>query len=139
MKSGFAMISAIMLLVLISTLGMFAMKLSQDNTEKIVTLYLREQTELHTTSAIQMTLLEIANKGYGTECVNEFNTTLDDIYQVEVKVYYIFDSNNSNCRMFDTTSSEQNGTVILDVNVQVTDENILPEKISYSKRVIEKL
>jgi len=139
-NNGFAMLSAIMLVVLVAGIAVEALKLSRINSAKTEKIYLREQTELHTLSAIQLTLLEIANKGFGSDCVNDFSTILDGLYVVDVKVHYIFSEDYTDCNMFTSTvSGEQNGTVILDISVKVEDESILPERISYFTRRIEKL
>jgi len=139
-NNGFAMLSAIMLVVLVAGIAVGALTLSKINAAKTEKIYFREQAELHTLSAIQLTLLEIANKGFGSDCVNDFSATLDDLYVVDVKVHYIFSEDHTDCNMFTSTvSDEQSGTVILDISVKVEDESILPERISYFTRRIEKL
>ncbi|MFA6138455.1 MAG: hypothetical protein WC667_10230 [Sulfurimonas sp.] len=144
-KSGFAMIMAIAVIVIISTIMALSLAMTAETTKRTTDLYLYEQAVLLSKSAAEYALLQISQN---TPCsVNNLNFTQDSIYNINVDIRYIY-TNPSPCiatplpggtDYFTITTPEQNGSVLMDITVSVTDTNITTEPIRYFRRSIQKL
>jgi Tfp pilus assembly protein PilV len=134
--SGFAMIMALIVIVIVSTIMAISLSLTTETTKRTVDLYIYEQTALHAKSAAELTMLQIAQNG----CINSYNTTLDNFYDVNVTMRYIYNATVGTCTdYFNITTPEQNGSVLMDITVSVNDSNISSEPIRYFRRTIQKL
>ncbi|MDO8454136.1 MAG: hypothetical protein Q7S59_06150 [Sulfurimonas sp.] len=154
-KSGFAMIMAIAVIVIISTIMALSLSMTAETTKRTTDLYIYEQAVLLSKSAAEYALLQISQNQPCTDEItlglNNFKPDLnsngnidDDFYNIDIKIKYIYDSNTSciaNGGTFYTnvTTPEQNGSVLMDITVSVTDENITSEPIRYFRRSIQKL
>ncbi|MDD2652470.1 MAG: hypothetical protein PHX44_05425 [Sulfurimonas sp.] len=135
-RSGFAMITAIIVIVIISTIMALSLSLTTETTKRTVDLYLYEQAALHAKSGAELALLSIAQNG----CPNTFNTTLDT-FDVNVTMQYIFTSDVGGCTEYinNIQTQEQNGSVLMDVTVSLNDTSLSTEPIRYFRRTIQKL
>lgn len=138
--SGFAMIAAILVIILIATIMTLSLSLTAQTSKRTVDVYLYEQVALHAKSAAELAMLEIAKNG---PCTPIPDYTLDGIYSVNVNLQYIY-TNPSPCNAaltyFEITTPEQNGSVLMDITVSVNaDQNITTEPIRYFRRTIQKL
>jgi Tfp pilus assembly protein PilX len=139
-RSGFAMIMAIAVIVIIATIMALSLALTTETSKRTVDLYLYEQTALHAKSATELALLEIAKRDPNTNCLNSYNTTLDDIYDVNITMRYIFTGTVGTCsKYFDIVTPEQNGSVLMDTTVSVNNTTVSSEPIRYFRRTIQKL
>lgn len=139
------MIMAISVIVIISTIMALSLAMTAETTKKTTDLYLYEQAVLLSKSAAEYALLQISQN---PPCsVNNLNFTQDSIYNINVDIHYIY-TNPSPCiatpppggiDYFTITTPEQNGSVLMDITVSVTDENITSEPIKYFRRSIQKL
>jgi Tfp pilus assembly protein PilX len=141
-KSGFAMIMAIGVIVVISTIMALSLAMTAETTKRTTDLYIYEQAVLLSKSAAEYALLQISQN---PPCsVNNLNFTQDSIYNINVDIRYIY-TEASTCTVgggtdyFTITTPEQNGSVLMDITVSVTDENITSEPIRYFRRSIQKL
>lgn len=139
-RSGFAMITAIIVVLIISTIMALSLALTAQTGKRTVDLYLYEQVELHAKSAAELALLDIAQNG---PCTTIAPYTIDSFYDVNVSLKYIY-TNPSPCSTaltyFEIATPEQNGSVLMDVTVSVrADQNISTEPIRYFRRSIQKL
>lgn len=136
-RAGFAMITAIIVVLIISTIMALSLALTAQTGKRTVDLYLYEQVALHAKSAAELAMLEIAKNG----CQNSYNTTLDTFYDVNVTMQYIYTGAVGGCTNYiNITTPEQNGSVLMDVTVSVSaDQNITTEPIRYFRRTIQKL
>lgn len=135
-RSGMAMIMAISVIVILSTIMALSLSLSVQTTKRTTDLYLHEQVILYSKSAAELALLDIAKNG----CSDTFNTTFDGIYDANITMKYIYTGTVGSCtNYFDITTPEQNGSVLMDIVVTVSDTNIATEPIRYFRRVIQKL
>jgi len=140
-RSGFAMIMAIIAIVIISTIMAFSLSLTTQTAKRTIDIYLHEQAVLYSKSAAELVLLDIAQEG----CVNDRNYTFD-YYTAEVQTRYVYTEANTNanktlnCSEFIHTpyiqTLEQNGSVLMDITI-TTNEGIEP--IRYFRRSIQKL
>ena len=137
-----AMIMAIIAIVIIGTIMALALALNSQTTKQTTDLYLYEQAVLLSKSATEYALLRIAQND---PCTNiDGNFTQDGIYDINISAQYIYDSNtsciaNGGTLYTTVTTPEQNGSVLLDVTVSVTDKNVTTEDIRYFRRTIQKL
>jgi len=135
-KNGIAMIMAIAVIVVLSTIMALSLSLTSQTAKKTTDIYLYEQVVLYSKSAAELALLEIANNG----CINNFNTTFDNIYDANITMKYIYTNEVAGCDKYITINTpEQNGSVLMDITVSVTDSTIISEPIRYFRRIIQKL
>ena len=146
-RSGFAMIMAIIVVVVIGGLMAFSLSLVAQTGKRTTDLYLYEQTVLYSKSAAELALLDIATHA---PCSRpDYNTTLGGIYDVNITMTYIYYDdpatllvNESPCAgatgtdAFVVNTPEQNGSVLMDITV-TTNEGTEP--IRYFRRVMQKL
>ena len=132
-RGAFAMITAIIVVMVIGGLMAFSLSLVSDTTKRTTDLYLYEQTVLYSKSVAELALLDIAQNG----CTNNFNTTFNGIYDANVSMKYIYNSVVSGCDSYFTVDTpEQNGSVLMDITVSTNEGT---EPIRYFRRVIQKL
>ncbi|MBS4068250.1 MAG: hypothetical protein KGZ62_06590 [Sulfurimonas sp.] len=147
-RSGFAMIMAIIVIVVISGIMALSLSLTAETTKRTVDLYLYEQAILYSKSAAELALLDIAKNG----CINSKDITFDGIYDANITMQYIYTGVATNadgtitCTPYNPTSPiyittpEQNGSVLMDITVSVrADANVATEPIRYFRRSIQKL
>ena len=136
-RSGFAMITAILVIILIATIMSLSLSLTAQTSKRTVDVYIYEQVALHAKSAAELAMLEIAKNG----CTDNLVTTFDNIYDVNISMRYVYTNTVGTCPdYFNIATPEQNGSVLMDVIVSVnTDENISTEPIRYFRRTIQKL
>ena len=139
-RSGFAMIMAIIVIVVISGIMALSLLLTAETTKRTVDLYLYEQAVLYSKSAAELALLDIAKNG----CTDSFNISFpetDPIYDTNVTMRYVYNSTVGTCTdYFNITTPEQNGSVLMDITVSVrADANVATEPIRYFRRSTQKL
>lgn len=141
-KKGFAMITAIIVVLIISTIMALSLALTAETSKRTADLYLYEQAVLYSKSAAELTLLDIAQSG----CINSKNITFNDVsgnplFDANVTMQYIYTGAVGACTNYiNITTPEQNGSVLMDITVSVrADANISAEPIHYFRRSIQKL
>ncbi len=149
-RLGFAMITAIIVIVIISTIMTLSLSLTAQTSKRTIDLYLYEQGELVAKSAVELTLLEIAKRDPVTNCLNTytalpFDANITNLFDVNVSVQYVFTGAVVGCTPYSPggapmyiTTAEQNGSVLMDVVVS-TKADITTEPIRYFRRTIQKL
>ena len=145
-KSGIAMIMAIGVIVIIATVMALSLALTTQTTKRTNDIYLYEQSVLIAKSATEYALLRIAQDGPCTHSTaNQLNFLQDGIYNVSTEIRYVYDNATNPCaatpaqNYTTVTTPEQNGSILIDVAVSVTDVNVTSEPIRYFKRSIQKL
>lgn len=142
-RGAFAMIMAIIVIIVISTIMALSLSLTSETSKRTTDMYLYEQAELVAKSAVELTMLEIAQRDPTTNCLNTFTPTFDAnttaLFDVNVNMQYIFTNGVVGCTpYFNITTPEQNGSVLMDVVVS-TKAGITTEPIRYFRRSIQKL
>jgi len=137
-KNGIAMIMAIAVIVIIATIMALALSLTSQTTKRTTDIYLYEQSALYAKSAVELALLKIAKS---SPCsVTSQNYTIDDIYDVNITMKYIYTSpspcTNADDDYFTIHTDEQNGSVLMDIAITT---NVGTEPIRYFRRSIQKL
>lgn len=152
-RSGIAMIMAIGVIVVISTIMALALSLTTQTTKRTIDLYVYEQAVLLSKSATEYALLRISKDNNITNPCNitQLNFSPDiendgidarDYYDVNISLQYIYSAPSpcTNPQTYTTvTTPEQNGSVLMDITVSVDDPTITSEPIRYFRRTIQKL
>ena len=135
-RDGFAMIMAIIVVIVIGGLMAFSLSLVSQTGKRTTDLYLYEQTVLYSKSAAELALLDIAQHNPCTQVDN--NYTLGTIYNANVKMRYVYTSPCASATndYFTVTTPEQNGSVLMDITVTTKEGT---EPIRYFRRVMQKL
>ncbi|WP_260952526.1 hypothetical protein [Campylobacter sp. RM16187] len=146
MRHGFAMVMAIFFMVLVATLGAFALSLSTSTAKHTTDIFLREQAELLAQGATEMTIEKILsdkNKLSATNCpganflpIKFPDNTENRLFDIRVDVIQIFGDINGCGTAISTDASK--GTVILDVTV-TANQAITNTPIRFHRRTIQKL
>lgn len=140
-RNAIAMIMAIGVIVVVGTIMALSLTLTSVTSKKTTNLYLHEQVILLSKSATEYALLKIAEDGPCTH-TDDLIFTHDLIYDVNISLQYIYTA-PSPCTLAQTyttvTTDEQNGSVLMDVAISVTDTSVTTEPIRYFRRTIQKL
>ena len=146
-RKGFAMIMAIVVIVVLTTIMAISLNLTSQTTKQTTDLYLREQAVLLAQSAAEYTLLAISGHDRGTNgntnclgAVNaEYPSSTNPIFDVNVSISYIgLNCVNGYNYIPSITTPESNGTVLLDITV-TSAPSASTEPIRYFRRTIQKL
>ncbi|MDQ7067246.1 MAG: hypothetical protein Q9M40_04220 [Sulfurimonas sp.] len=141
-KSAIALIMAMTVIVIIATIMALALALTSQTTKRTNDLYLYEQASLLAKSATEYALLSIAQDGACTH-TNDLNFVQDTIYDINISLLYVYETTTNPCTVAQTytevTTPEQNGSILIDVAVSVTDTSVATEPIRYFRRTIQKL
>ena len=141
-RNGIAMIMAMTVIVIVATIMALSLALTSQTSKKSTDLYLYEQSVLLSKSATEYALLRIAQDGPCSH-TNDLNFTQDDFYNIEIDLSYIYEVATNPCTAAQTYTTvqtpEQNGSVLMNVTVSVTDPTVVSEPIRYFRRTIQKL
>src|SRR3990167_7195480 len=77
-RSGFAMIMAVIVILVISTIMALSLALTTETSKRTTDLYLYEQAVLHAKSAAELALLDIATPEQNGSVLMDFTITLHD-------------------------------------------------------------
>ena len=149
-KKGFAMLMAIAMVVIISTLLALSISMTTQTGKRTTDIYLYEQAILYSKSAAELALLDIsgaipctiASRNYpfpsgcvGAGCLYDANVTIKYVYKG--LTCGDIDSDGINDDYFTTLQTdEQNGSVLMDITVTSNEGT---EPIRYFRRSIQKL
>ena len=143
-RNGIAMIAAITVLVIISTIMALSLSLTTQTTKRTTDLYLYEQSVLLSQSAAEYALLKISQE---TPCsIPSVDFRYNSTFDVNITMQYIF-TNPSTCKTnsdvdssgFATvTYANSNGSVLMDITITANPTGTT-EPIRYFRRSIQKL
>jgi len=159
MRKGFSLVTAIIFIVLIATLGMFSLNISATTARQTTHIFLREQAELLAQGATEIAIFNLLRVDF-TQAAN--CASLDENAVIVPQTFYptgaqntsLFDIRVTINRVFGTIgacdgtagrgtavipvgTSASIGTIILDVTVTSTKPNVFP--VRYTRRTIQKL
>lgn len=145
-RDGFALITAIIVMMIIAVLGGLMVSLSTQSVAHTQNNYLHEQAQLLAKSATEFALLAISAHDINAtgNCVNSINSQYphtSPIFDINTTIRYIgYGVYDSNCNQFieNIYTSESNGTVLIDVYVTTNSDVGLSEQIMYHKRTLQK-
>ncbi len=154
-RSGFAMLMAIFVIVVVGTLMALMISMSATSVKRTTNLYLNEQAVLLARSATEYTLLAISGTDRTTGCLTTINTAYDpsgsgnDLFIITVTIRYIGLSGGNaanECTMAQNfipnaqvTADESKGSALIDVVVESDPALGIGETIRYHRRTLQKL
>lgn len=160
MKKGFALITAVIFVVLIATLGALSLSLSSSSVKHSSNVFLREQAELLAISATEHAVLAMQAHDYTTSCINTIESKFPDdknsMFTANITINYIGNNLPKDCNILysggdetlkskyinDTntknTTKASYKVAIIDVIV-TSDENLTSEPIRFHKKTTQSL
>lgn len=159
MKKGFSLITAIIFVVLIATLGALAITLATSGLKQTKDLYLKEQAELLMQSASEFAIMAIQGHDFNTNCLERVNFkyphTTPYLFEGRVDIRYIGDNlictnnhqisgSNTNSTGINNYTMDRNGTtqktisaVMFDIFIN-SNPDLATEPVNLHKRIIQK-
>lgn len=146
-RSGFAMILAIFVVVLVAMGGALLMSSGARESKAVGDKYLRAQAQLLAKSATEYAVMRIQGFNAAGECLNQLNITVNDawgnaMFDANVSMTYSFRgaapiavSTPGTCVFLEQNTSKDT-TVLMDVTV--TDHNLGTEPIRVHERSWQK-
>jgi type II secretory pathway pseudopilin PulG len=134
MRSGFGLIQALMVIVLVSGIMTIAMKYATVSVKQTGDLYVRESAELFMNSAVELALLAIQEHNRSNGCLKDVNITSPDkrfVADINISKYYVYDGKDNNGSAFNCESSrvesiqteDSHGMVMLQVKVETNSSH----------------
>lgn len=143
MKKGFSLITAVLFLVLVATLGALALSLSTQTTKQTADLYLKEQAELLVQSGTEYALLALSAHDHSNDgCVETIDISYETLFDINISLRYFGSGLPTGCPTpsgveNNISTAESNMTVMIDTYVTSKD-GIATEPIRLHRRTIQK-
>ena len=145
MRRGFTLITAILFILLISTISMLALSLSSLTTKQTSDIYLREQAELLLQSATEYALLAISGRNIATNgCINAINAQYPQaganaLFDINISLSYLGNGLPNTCNRLDNNVSNLDSNVTVMIDTVVTSANsVSTEPIRLHRRTLQK-
>lgn len=143
-KRGFGIITAIVLLVLIATVGAMIISIAVMNSKKATDDYLRVQAEMLARSATEFAVMRIQgfNRTTNSNCLETVTITADP-FTAKATINYLFDAATAgaldcnNELAANVADPDLNGMAMIDV-VVTTKDGTTTEPIRIHKRTLQK-
>jgi len=145
MRDGFSMITAIIFIVLVATLGALALSLSTQTTKQTTDLYLYAQAELLAQSGTEYALLAFSGHEINTTngCLEQINAWYPDtnpLFDINITLSYLGNDlpcNTSAIINNNIVTADSNLTLIVDTFV-VSRTDAATEPIRIHRRTLQK-
>ena len=149
LREAFSMLTAIVIIVLMSSVAVLITNISGKIVKETTTQYQREQAVLLAKSYTSYAILAISGNNRGDKCLkNITGTTEDGIYNAQVEIAYIGENSEvSNCgnRDFGHTLKDNNNssnplTAIIDTYIYYKDfEDPNDRNYTYHRKTVQKI
>ncbi|KIM11410.1 MAG: hypothetical protein KU37_07245 [Sulfuricurvum sp. PC08-66] len=140
-RSGFTLIGALFLLVLVGLFFGTMLRYSGQAQSNTLTYYEYEQAQLLARSATEYALLAISahERNATNGCVNRIDSTMED-FTITTRIYYIGLAGLAGCDSYvDTIATPESvGTVLIDVIVKGQKNSESNTSITYHRRTLQK-
>jgi len=134
LKKSFAMLFAIIFIVVLGTVGGLMLYLSAQNTQSTADDYLNVQVRLEAKSATEFAIMALESRDFKNDgCINktDINSTLFD---VNVTFHYFLTECPSDCNCSVITTQDSNGSVM--INTYVTSK--VDSRVRFFRQTIQK-
>ncbi len=142
-RSGIAMIMAIAVIVIISTIMALSISLTTQTTKNTIDMYVHEQANLLARSAGEYAKLKIGQVAPCAfpETPGDANFIENSLYHITITPTYLYNGGFSTCAGVANTitQTEDFGAVWLDITVEVIDPTVVSEPIRIFKRKLVEL
>lgn len=145
MRSGFSMITAIFLIVIMTTVAMFVMNLSGKIVKSTTIQYQREQAMLYAKSYTEYAVLAVTGNDRSTNCLSTITGTIGGGYSIRTHIAYIGPAgvigSCANTRKLSTnvTTAKTPLTVIIDAYVDYQDQDNAAQTYTVHRRSVQKI
>ncbi|MDR3178193.1 MAG: type II secretion system protein [Campylobacteraceae bacterium] len=140
MRKAFGLITAIMFIVLVATIGALAISFSTQANRLTSDIYLQAQAELLSYSATEYALLALSghNISSNSDCINSIDAT-DGGFEIHIRLQYIGNGLPTRCNILanNTVRSSAHTTVLIDTIVEFPASNF-NEPIRIHRRTLQK-
>lgn len=139
-SSAFAMILAISLIVLISTIMVSSINLSSENSQRSIETYLHEQEYFIAKSATETALLMVSEHNRSSGCLEDIALKYpkeSPIFDVNVHIMYL----GLGCAndIAGVVNIESKGTMVVDVFVKPNANSQINTPVTFHRRTVQKL
>ena len=146
MREGFGLITAIIVLVIVSTLMALMMSLSSTSVKQTTDIFFKEQAALLARSAAEYGLLAISGHENNESCIEHINmrypNAITPTHEMNLTMYYLYKGAPTTCGQIlasNINTSESNITVMMDVRVAVRQDTTgVTEPIVIHRRTLQK-
>ncbi len=145
-RDGFAMITAIFFMIIMATLLTYMLSSTAETAEKTTKAYLNEQAQLLAKSAVEYAILQVSSVDRtAAGCLKFVSAVYPDntnpLFNIQVDIaYHGFGTGcTGNGTASSVTTSESNGTMLIDVYVEDDASLNLDEPVRYHRRTLQKL
>ena len=122
MRKGFSILTAIAVIVIISSIGAFILSLSGKMVSETTVQFQREQAMLLSKSFTEYAIMAVtANEQNSSNCLNSISSNMGNFYYVDVNISYIgrdLDNSCANILSTDVQTNRSPLTIIIDVDVK---------------------
>ena len=149
-KKAFSMLTAIVVIVIMASIGAFVMNLSSKMVKSTTAQYQREQAMLYAKSYTEFAIMAVMSNDASTNCLENINGTAPGGYTIDTRISYIGDTRGGG-RIASCAAARRLGTspaattpepslhIIVDVYVKYDDPDIPGAPITYHKRTLQKI
>jgi len=124
LKKSFAMLFAIIFIVVLGTIGMVMMYFSGLSVQQTNENYIETQGELYAKSATEFAIQALEARDYNTDkCINSINID-SSLYEINMTFHYFLTSCPVDCNCSVINTTESNGTVMINTYVKSKTEPI---------------
>jgi len=147
MRKAFSMLTAIFIIILMASVAAFIMSLSGQMVKGTTSQFQREQSVLLAKSYTEYAIMAVmANDHNTSNCLNNITGTYEDIYNIDVNISYIGNTNlHDNCRILSNSVDNPKSPLNIIVDVFVSykefdhpDGSSAPD-ITYHRRSLQKI
>jgi len=124
LKKSFAMLMAIIFIVILGSVGTLMMYFSSLSLKQTSDNYITTQGELYAKSATEFALQALESRDFKNDgCINkiDINTTL---YEINMTFHYFLTNCPADCNCSNIVTKESNGTVMINTYVKSKVDNI---------------
>jgi hypothetical protein len=143
-RSGFGLITAIVFMVVVATLGALITGLGNVSVRQSGNLYLLEQVKLYARSATEYAVMAVQAHDIksSNNCVNHIDIDFSDTIKGSVDIYYIGKSLPASCNTLSNSlvDSDLDKSIIVDTIISVSKDfyNTKKSPIVYHRRTLQK-
>lgn len=152
-RRGFALITAVFLMILLSTMLLKMLSFSSSDAQQVVNDYLLEQAQLAAYGATEFAMLRISTEDHTAGCTQaismDYPSTGTKLFDVGITIQYVWNGvgpGGTNCdntlvtgNTVSVTTAEQDGSAYIDVVVASDPALGLDEPIRFHRRTLQKL
>lgn len=144
LRDAFSMITAVFLIVIMSTIGIFVMNLSGKVIKTTTAQFQDAQAQLYAKSYTEFAILAVTGHDRGSNCIEEITGTIAGDYSIRTYIAYI----GANAEIGNCSGTRQLGnslttktplTIMVDVYVNYTDLDDANQTLTAHRRTVQKI